>query len=119
MQELDRAVSFSILSALEALFRIDYLTRCYNKKKDSLSKKIRDIYRKKGVRASLEKDILREWKEICPEYKSFISKIISAFDYRYWLAHGRYWKPKLGRTYDYSSLYTLAYSMENLLTSLN
>ena len=45
--------------------------------------------------------------------------MITAFKYRHWLAHGRYWEPKLGRIYDYYSLYDLAYSMEHLLTSLN
>ena len=105
------------MSALEALFRIDYLTRCYNKKKDPLSRKMRGISRKKGVRTSLENDILRLWKEVCPEYKSFISEVITAFDYRNWLAHGRYWEPKLGRNYDYNSLYDLAYSIEQLLIS--
>lgn len=57
--------------------------------------------------------------EVHPQYKGFISELITAFKYRHWLAHGRYWEPKLGRIYDYYSLYDLAYEMENLLTSLN
>lgn len=117
LQELDKAVSLSILSALEALLRVDYLTRCYKKKRDPLSRKMRNIYKSKGVRASLERDILRLWKEICPEYKGFISEVITAFDYRNWLAHGRYCEPKLGRNFDYSSLYDLAESIEQLLIS--
>ncbi|MEB3311730.1 MAG: hypothetical protein VKJ02_16010 [Snowella sp.] len=117
LQELDRAISLSVLSALEALFRVDYLTRCYNKKKDHLSRKMRDVYGKKGVRASLENDILQLWKENYPEYKSFISEVITALSYRNWLAHGRYWEPKLGKNYDYQSLYDLAYSIEELLSS--
>ncbi len=117
LQELDKAISFSILSALEALFRIDYLNRCYNKKKDNLSRKMRNIYNQKGVHASLKDDILSSWKVICPEYKGFISEVITAFGYRNWLAHGRYWEPKLGRNYDYQSLYDLAYSIEQLLLS--
>jgi hypothetical protein len=32
----------------------------------------------------------------------------AAFLYRHWLAHGRYWKPKLGRVHDFDSLYLLA-----------
>jgi hypothetical protein len=119
LDELDRLTSFSILSSLEASFRIDYLTRCNQKKKDALSRKMRKIYQIRGSRASLEDDILRMWKETYPEYKIFISEVITAFKYRHWLAHGRYWEPKLGRIYDYYSLYDLAYSMEHLLTSLN
>ena len=52
-------VSFSILSALEAAFRIDYLTRCNQKKEDSLSKKMREIYQNKENCVSLEKTILK------------------------------------------------------------
>ena len=98
---------------------MDYLTRCNQKKKDALSRKMRRMYQIRGSRVSLEDDILRLWKEAYPEYKSFISEVITAFKYRHWLAHGRYWEPKLGRIYDYYSLYELAYSMEHLLTSLN
>ncbi|MFM7439499.1 MAG: hypothetical protein ACKO2V_12990 [Snowella sp.] len=119
LDELDRLTSFSILSSLEASLRMDYLTRCNQKKKDALSRKMRRIYQIRGSRASLEDDILRLWKETFPEYKGFISEVITAFKYRHWLAHGRYWEPKLGRIYDYYSLYDLAYSMEHLLTSLN
>ena len=119
LDELDRLTSFSILSSLETFFRMDYLIRCNQKKKDSLSRKIREIYQVKGSRASLEDNVLRLWKEAYPEYKSFISEVITAFKYRHWLAHCRYWEPKLGRIYDYYSLYDLAYSMEHLLTSLH
>lgn len=117
LDELDRLTSFSILSALEASFRIDYLKRCEQQKEDELSRNMREIYQQKGSRASLEKNILRLWKNSYPEYKNLISKVIDAFQYRHWLAHGRYWEPS--RRYDYYSLYDLAYEMENLLTSLN
>ena len=80
---------------------------------------IYQIHQIKKSHVSLEKDILILWKEEYPQYKNLISKIITAFKYRHWLAHGRSWKPKLGRVYDYYSLYKLAYDMENLLTSLN
>jgi hypothetical protein len=119
LDELDRLTSFSILSSLEASLRMDYLTRCNQKKKDALSRKMKRMYQIRGSRVSLEDDILRMWKETYLEYKIFISEVITAFKYRHWLAHGRYWEPKLGRIYDYYSLYDLAYSMEHLLTSLN
>lgn len=80
---------------------------------------MREIYQMKGSRASLEDDILRLWKEDFPEYKRLISEVITAFKYRHWLAHGRYWEPKLGRIYDYYSLYDLADAVEHLVTSLN
>ena len=79
LDELDRLTSFSILSSLEASLRMDHLTRCNQKKKDALSRKMREIYQVKGSRASLEDDILMRWKEVYPEYKIFISEVITAF----------------------------------------
>ena len=35
------------------------------------------------------------------------------FRYRHWLAHGRYWTPKIGRECDYDDIYALAESVYN------
>jgi hypothetical protein len=40
-----------------------------------------------------------------------IGDLKGAFKYRHWLAHGRYWEPKLGQKYDYYSVYILAESI--------
>jgi hypothetical protein len=110
--ELDRDSSLGILAALEANFCVDYLVRCYNKQKDRLSREFRDLYKAKGHQARLEEDILGLWKKCVPTAKPLISKIIGAFRYRHWLAHGRYWVPKLGRTYEFLSVYLLAQEMD-------
>ena len=116
INELEQSTSFLILSSLEAQFRMDYLKRCPKRKKDGLSKAMRNIYQQKGNRASLD-DILDFWKQVYPEHKQVISSVISALQYRNWLAHGRYWDTKFGRKYDYPFLYNLAEEVENLLTS--
>ena len=116
INELEQSTSFLILSSLEAQFRMDYLKRCSKRKKDELSKAMRNIYQQKGNRASLD-DILDFWKQVYPEHKQVISSVISALQYRNWLAHGRYWDTKFGRKYDYPFLYNLAEEVENLLTS--
>ncbi|OHB78592.1 MAG: hypothetical protein A2Z25_18965 [Planctomycetes bacterium RBG_16_55_9] len=109
LEELDRTTSLSILSAIEAAFRIDYLQRCYQKKKDPLSRVFFKIHKLKGSNASFEDDILSAWKENSFGANKVLSDIKGAFKYRHWLAHGRYWEPKLGRIkYDYQSLYQLA-----------
>jgi len=108
LAEHDRTTIFAILSALEAAFRIDYLQRSYKKKKDPLSRGFRDLHRKKGSRASLEDEILDKWKEYSSVPVKIIGDIKGAFKYRHWLAHGRYWEPKLGQKYDYYSVYILA-----------
>lgn len=111
LAEHERTTIFAILAALEAAFRIDYLQRSYKKKKDSLSRGFRDLHRKKGSRASLEDEILDEWKKYSSVSDKVIGELKGAFKYRHWLAHGRYWEPKLGRKYDYYSVYALAESI--------
>jgi uncharacterized protein YutE (UPF0331/DUF86 family) len=106
-EENELLISMSLLSALEAAFRIDYLQRCYKKKKDSLSRAFQQIHQQKGNRASLEDDIFDAWKQHTNVPNHLVSELKGAFKYRHWLAHGRYWEPKLGRKYDYFSVYTL------------
>jgi hypothetical protein len=48
--------------------------------------------------------------EGCLERK-LIGDLRGAFNFRHWLAHGRYWEPKLGRNYDFVTVYGLAASV--------
>ena len=41
-----------------------------------------------------------------------VGDIRSAFRYRDWLAHGRYWIAKLGRQYDFETIYDLGRTVE-------
>jgi hypothetical protein len=108
INELNHTSCLSLLAALEAVFRIDYLQRVYNKKKDPLSRAFRNIFHQKSTKASLEDDILEAWKENTHGTSQLISDLKGAYKYRHWLAHGRYWQPKMGRkNYDYDSLYLL------------
>ena len=112
LNELDRDCALGILSALEASFRVDFLVRCYERGKDDLSRSFRKLHKMKKNKVALEKDILEAWKDHVPTSKELISGIIGAFKYRHWLAHGRYWVPKLGKKYDFMSVYLLAQQME-------
>ncbi|MCX6832278.1 MAG: hypothetical protein NT028_09125, partial [candidate division Zixibacteria bacterium] len=107
-EELERTSSLTLLSSLEASLRIDYQNRCDQKKKDSLSREFKSLYKKKQSNIPLEDGILKAWKRHHPELKALISRLVAAFKYRHWLAHGRYWELKLGRKYDYSDIYSLA-----------
>jgi predicted CopG family antitoxin len=111
LAELDMTSSLTILSAVEAVFRIDYLQRCYQKEKDSLSRTFRALHKRKTSRVDLENEIFDIWKQHTNGAAKLISELKGAFKYRHWLAHGRYWEPKLGREYDFVSLYTLATSV--------
>ncbi len=108
LNELDKNASLNLLSALEASLRIDYLNRVYRREKDDLSRVFREIHKNKANKASLEEDVLSSWKKYHPSFQSIFSDIIGALKYRHWLAHGRYWVPKLGRQYDFYSISIIA-----------
>lgn len=110
LEEHARSTSMSILSALEATFRIDFLQRCYKRQRDPLSRAFRTIHSVKGQYVPLT-DIFFEWQLHTNVSKSVIADLKRAFRYRHWLAHGRYWTPKIGQEYDYDDIYTLAESI--------
>jgi hypothetical protein len=96
------------LASIEASFKLDYLFRCQRKLKDELSRAFRDLYKVKQDRVALDEDIFEKWRSHVAESKALISELRAAFGLRDWLAHGRYWQPKLGRTFDFDFIYDLA-----------
>ncbi|WP_395142894.1 hypothetical protein [Armatimonas sp.] len=108
LEENESSSVLTIMSGLEASFRIDYLQRCYKKEKDGLSREFRDMYKQYESSIRLEDGILSAWKNQMLVDHILIGNIRGAFKYRHWLAHGRYWTPKLGQKYDYDSVYLLA-----------
>jgi hypothetical protein len=113
IEELDKSTAFTILAAIEAHLRVDFLQRYYDKEKDPLSRKFRNLYKKKGDRPPLE-GILELWMQHLTR-KSVISELRGALNYRHWLAHGRYWVAKWGRKYDFYDVLTLAINIQNEL----
>ncbi|MBI5885696.1 MAG: hypothetical protein HZB85_03845 [Deltaproteobacteria bacterium] len=115
--ELEILAVFDYLSALEALFCKDYQIRVNQKLKDPLSRHFRDIAKTRkdnDTRLGFEKDILSGWKEHAPQFKDIVSKLISVFKYRHWVAHGRYWLPKLGSNkYDFFGIVYLFETFTN------
>lgn len=110
LKEVEFSAELKLLAALEAAFRIDYLQRVYSRKKDSLSRAFRTLYKQRGSRARLEDDILTLWAQNTNGTIIF-GELKAAFKYRHWLAHGRYWTPKLGQQYDFYNLYSLSQSI--------
>ena len=106
--EADLSSSLTVLASVEAAFRIDYLQRCYRRGKDPVSRAFRDIYKAKRQHASLEDEIFEVWVGNSSVPRSIIGKLRGAFRFRHWLAHGRYWTPKLGRRYDFNDVFALA-----------
>ena len=105
--ELEHLCAFNIISATEALLRIDFYKKVYQKRRSEVARAFREIH-KKGNEISLERDILDTWKSIVVECKNDVSDLMGLMRYRHWLAHGRYWKPKLGMRYDVLVSYTIS-----------
>ncbi|MGA3082608.1 MAG: hypothetical protein ABSD44_14745 [Terracidiphilus sp.] len=115
IQETDLRSSLELLTKIEAAFQLDYQFRCRKRLKDDLSWAFRALYKRDQRYVSLEKDILDAWSCHASEAHQIIGELRSAFKFRHWLAHGRYWTPKLGRKYDFQLLYILALTVfENL-----
>ena len=73
----------------------------------NVSRAFRNLYSDKGPHVSLEDDILVAWRQNSDVPHKVIADLKEAFQYRHWLAHGRYWNPRF-RKLDYEEVYTLA-----------
>lgn len=114
--ELHAVTMLDLMAAAEAAIRVDYLTRVYDRKKSKLSRRFRDLYKKSGGRVSLIDDILAMWKDCEPGTRRQVKEFKTAWGFRHWLAHGRYWDPKIGRRYAPADIFDIAY---NLLDVMN
>jgi hypothetical protein len=100
--------SLALLTRIEAAFHLDFQYRCRERLKDDLSRAFRAIANRKPNYVSLEKDIFAAWSRYTSETHRLLGELRGAFKFRNWLAHGSYWTPKLGRNFDFESLYLLA-----------
>lgn len=101
--ELAQLTMLGMLACTEAALRVDFIERVRNKQKDHVSRIFRKAYRKRGERIRLDEDILDVWREhgVSPVIKRAVAEFKGALNLRNWLAHGRYWRPKLGRAAGY------------------
>jgi hypothetical protein len=102
LEETDVRSAFFVLTKLEASFRIDFYFRCEKRLKDDLSTYFRNVLklRKHKTTVRFDEDILEGWKRHTSGSKD-IAALRGALKFRHWLAHGRYWNPKLGRKYNF------------------
>ena len=108
------SASMTVLAAVEAAFRIDFELRCRNTSSDPISNRLRMMRRGRSQRSiSFTRDILYEWEQEYPSGADAISAMREAFQFRNWLAHGRYWVPDTDKI-DYGDVYALAESVFEL-----
>lgn len=117
--ENDTLIGFNLLTAIEAMFRLDFIARVNNKGKDDLSRHFYQLHQEKELRVSLENDIFSGWEEhvtLDRDSTAIFRELRGAFKYRHHIAHGRYWEPKLGRkNYDYETIYQFAEIVQQLI----
>lgn len=119
LAELNLTSSLSILSSVEAAIRLDYLRRVYGRWRDPLSRSMKALHQEKENRARLEDELIGLWREQTGVSSLLLGELIGAFKYRHWLAHGRYWTPKLGRRYDYETVYGIAQEFIEAMDNYN
>lgn len=121
--EADCQASLFIIAAAEATIRVDFLERVYKRRKDSVSQTFRDIYKSRcdhsKVKVRLAEDILDIWAENLPRAKNPVGTFKGALRFRDWLAHGRYWVPKLGQKYDPNGLAQIVTDLFNQIGVAN
>lgn len=115
--ELDSLTMLGLLAAAEADLRVDYLTRVFERKKDDVSRAFRDLYKESATRVRLDEDLLEIWLQHAP-CKKEVGDFRGALKLRHWLAHGRYWPPKLGRSYDADDVFLLIRALFAVLPDL-
>ena len=111
--ELSIEAGFMMLAYVESLFRMDFVARLENRKwKDPLSAHFRKNHKASSpfYRYPLD-DIFIGWRReggTCDdEMENILRRLPQYFDYRNWVAHGRYWSYKekdFLRRYNFDSL---------------
>ncbi len=104
LNEIDHRTCLFLIAAAEAVLVVDFLNRVGGRKKDTISKNFRNIFKneceKNPKNVRLDKHILYIWRDRDGKTKSLIGDFRGALNYRHWLAHGRHWTPTLGQYYD-------------------
>src|SRR5207248_1640512 len=95
--EFDLQTALTLIASFEGLLRVDFHERVRRRWKDAVSRKMRELaYQAARVRLD---EILEVWK-IASAAPRHISEFRRLVRFRHWLAHGRYWTLKVGKTPD-------------------
>ena len=99
--ELKSTTMLSLLAASEAALRVDYLVRVMNRKKDEISRKLCRALQATRAESWLGRtDPGRLEDTLHPGDEAGYRRVHRGVRLRHWLAHGRYWKPRLGQDFD-------------------
>lgn len=107
--EVSNEFCLAMFASVESKLRTDFIIRCQLKKEDSLSKFYRSSYNpaKRMYTYNLSEVIFKGWKNYLPTKDSIlVDRMTELFQYRNWLAHGRYWNLPINLlNIDYKTVY--------------
>lgn len=99
------------IGSYQAAIRVDFENRVMSRKpKNSVTRAFRRMATRTGRQVRLE-DILDVWAREIASAKADVSQLKGALGFRHWLAHGRWWVPKLGHRYDPAGLFLVIESL--------
>ena len=115
--ENERAVSFSILAAIESWFKIDCESRAKKQESSPFNESFKKIYDKSGktIRNISLTAVINAWIDAEPAFEEELEKIKNVFDYRHWLAHGRHGELDPNLQYAYKDVKDIANFTVSLL----
>ena len=107
-RRLDLLTMFELLAMTEAILRLDLQDRVHTRRKDSLSRRFRELHkvRPRGIR--LKEHLLQLMEEEGVVTGKALNDFRRLLRLRHWLAHGRHWNPKLGRSYTPGDVYDIS-----------
>ena len=103
----------ALLAFLEALFRVDYISRKRLNLKDDLSRALIRVFNRKRYKAALAEDIIKTWLRADAITHVENSHIYECFQLRHWLAHGQYWARENMPRRDFYDISTLVEGLIN------
>ena len=93
LKELSIECGMMLMSAVEAAFRSDFVLRCRKSRKEQIDRDFKKVLN--GVnelyKVRIKEDLIDRWAEDYPANKHNFSLLKNRFDYRNWVAHGRFW----------------------------
>lgn len=93
LRELSIECGMMLMSAVEAAFRSDFVLRCRKSKKEQIDRDFKKVLGRveELYQVRIKEDLIDRWAEEYPADKHNFSLLKNRFDYRNWVAHGRYW----------------------------
>lgn len=117
LRELSIECGMMLMSAVEAAFRSDFVLRCRKSKKEQIDRDFKKVLEgvKELYQVRIKEDIIDRWAEEYPADKHNFSLLKNRFDYRNWIAHGRYWNKFQNAGTGSSSFTSLLIEVQNAM----